>query len=141
VDLRLMGRCPVFARRGGGRGWPGWPLRSIWPAPGWRSGSARRGRARAGVAGPISIRAGPDHRQWQPSGAGGQSGGGAVSRAWGRGEPLAGPPHADFAFADLATGERWTLRINDGPVPWWVLCRAAACRVRGWPIICRWPAC
>ncbi|WDF72999.1 hydroxysqualene dehydroxylase HpnE [Novosphingobium sp. KACC 22771] len=35
--------------------------------------------------------------------------------------PLAGPPHADFAFADLATGERWTLRINDGPVPWWVL--------------------
>jgi len=35
--------------------------------------------------------------------------------------PLAGPLHADFAFADLATGERWTLRINDGPVPWWVL--------------------
>lgn len=38
----------------------------------------------------------------------------------GAGEPLAGPDHADFAFADLATGERWTLRINDGPVPWWV---------------------
>jgi hydroxysqualene dehydroxylase len=35
-------------------------------------------------------------------------------------EPLAGPAHADFAFADLATGERWELRINDGPVPWWV---------------------
>lgn len=35
--------------------------------------------------------------------------------------PLAGPPHATFAFADMATGERWTLRINDGPVPWWVL--------------------
>ena len=36
-------------------------------------------------------------------------------------EPLAGPPHADFAFADLASGERWCLRINDGRVPWWVL--------------------
>jgi squalene-associated FAD-dependent desaturase len=35
-------------------------------------------------------------------------------------EPLAGPPHADFAFADLSTGERWQLRLNDGPVPWWV---------------------
>ena len=35
-------------------------------------------------------------------------------------EPLAGPRHAEFAFADLATGERWNLRINDGPVPWWV---------------------
>lgn len=35
-------------------------------------------------------------------------------------EPLAGPPHAEFAFADLGTGESWTLRINDGPIPWWV---------------------
>jgi hydroxysqualene dehydroxylase len=35
-------------------------------------------------------------------------------------EPLAGPPHAEFAFADLGTDERWTLRINDGPIPWWV---------------------
>lgn len=35
-------------------------------------------------------------------------------------QPLAGPAHADFAFADLASGERWTLRINDGPLPWWV---------------------
>ena len=34
--------------------------------------------------------------------------------------PLAGPEHADFAFADLATGERWCLRINDGRLPWWV---------------------
>lgn len=35
-------------------------------------------------------------------------------------EPLAGPKHADFAFADLGTGERWNLRINDGAIPWWV---------------------
>ena len=34
---------------------------------------------------------------------------------------LSGPDHADFAFADLATGARWTIRINDGPLPWWVL--------------------
>jgi squalene-associated FAD-dependent desaturase len=33
---------------------------------------------------------------------------------------LAGPAAADFPFADLATGERWTLRINDG-WPWWIL--------------------
>lgn len=34
---------------------------------------------------------------------------------------LAGPDHADFAFADLGSGERWTVRINDGALPWWVL--------------------
>ena len=26
----------------------------------------------------------------------------------------------DFAFADLTSGERWTVRPNDGPVPWWI---------------------
>lgn len=34
---------------------------------------------------------------------------------------LAGPDEAAFAFADLASGERWTVRINDGPLPWWLL--------------------
>ncbi|HEX7854542.1 MAG TPA: hydroxysqualene dehydroxylase HpnE [Sphingobium sp.] len=38
--------------------------------------------------------------------------------------PLAGPEHADFAFLDLGTGERWTVRINDGPVPWWIFSTA-----------------
>ena len=33
---------------------------------------------------------------------------------------LIGPERAEFAFADLASGERWTLRPNDGPLPWWV---------------------
>jgi squalene-associated FAD-dependent desaturase len=33
---------------------------------------------------------------------------------------LVGPAAADFPFVDLATGERWTLRINDG-WPWWIL--------------------
>jgi squalene-associated FAD-dependent desaturase len=25
-----------------------------------------------------------------------------------------------FPFMDLKTGERWTLRMNDGPIPWWI---------------------
>jgi hydroxysqualene dehydroxylase len=33
---------------------------------------------------------------------------------------LVGPPAADFSFADVASGERWTLRINDGRLPWWI---------------------
>jgi hypothetical protein len=56
-------------------------------------------------------------------------------------EPLAGPPHAEFAFADLGTGERWTLRINDGPIPGGSPCRLAACRGRGSPTTCRWANC
>ncbi|MEO5586950.1 MAG: hydroxysqualene dehydroxylase HpnE [Novosphingobium sp.] len=42
-------------------------------------------------------------------------------RAVGATAPLAGPDHADFAFADVTTGERWTVGINDGRLPWWVL--------------------
>jgi squalene-associated FAD-dependent desaturase len=34
---------------------------------------------------------------------------------------LAGPQSAAFAFADLASGARWTLRINNGRLPWWIL--------------------
>jgi squalene-associated FAD-dependent desaturase len=36
-------------------------------------------------------------------------------------EPLGGPDHADFAFADLNGGMPWTVRINDGKLPWWVM--------------------
>ena len=43
----------------------------------------------------------------------------AYRRTIGAGEPLAGPDHADFAFADLASGKCWTVRINDGCLPWW----------------------
>ena len=35
-------------------------------------------------------------------------------------ERLVGPDAPEFAFVDLATGERWTLRLNDGPLPWWI---------------------
>lgn len=33
---------------------------------------------------------------------------------------LVGPPHAAFPFIDLATREEWTLRFNDGRIPWWI---------------------
>lgn len=34
---------------------------------------------------------------------------------------LVGPPSANFDFADMASGERWTLKINDGRLPFWIL--------------------
>jgi squalene-associated FAD-dependent desaturase len=34
---------------------------------------------------------------------------------------LTAPPSASFPFIDLATGERWTVRANDGLIPWWIL--------------------
>jgi squalene-associated FAD-dependent desaturase len=33
---------------------------------------------------------------------------------------LVGPDAPEFAFVDLATGERWTLRLSDGLIPWWI---------------------
>ena len=41
-------------------------------------------------------------------------------RTIGAADRLVGPAHADFPFADLENGERWTLRISDGRLPWWV---------------------
>ena len=40
-----------------------------------------------------------------------------------------GPGEAAIPFADLLTGEYWTLRPNEGRLPWWIL--SAARRVRG----------
>jgi squalene-associated FAD-dependent desaturase len=37
--------------------------------------------------------------------------------------PLAGPEVAEFAFFDAASGERWTISLNDGRMPWWLLDR------------------
>jgi hydroxysqualene dehydroxylase len=42
---------------------------------------------------------------------------------------LIGPQSAQFPFADLASGERWTLRFNDGRLPLWVF--DSGCRVPG----------
>lgn len=33
---------------------------------------------------------------------------------------LVGQARASFPFVDLRSGERWTVRPNAGPVPWWV---------------------
>jgi squalene-associated FAD-dependent desaturase len=33
---------------------------------------------------------------------------------------LVGPQHAEFSFVDLASSERWTLRFNDGRLPFWI---------------------
>jgi squalene-associated FAD-dependent desaturase len=38
----------------------------------------------------------------------------------GSADRLVGPPHADFPFVDLASGEHWTLQIGDGRLPWWI---------------------
>jgi squalene-associated FAD-dependent desaturase len=38
----------------------------------------------------------------------------------GAGAGLSGPKRAEFDFLDLASGERWTVRPNRGPLPWWI---------------------
>ncbi len=38
-------------------------------------------------------------------------------------DPLTGPAFATYPFVDVATGRRWTVRINDGPIPFWVFDR------------------
>lgn len=40
--------------------------------------------------------------------------------AIGASERLEGPEEAEFHFADLAGGARWTVRLNNGVVPWWI---------------------
>jgi hydroxysqualene dehydroxylase len=52
------------------------------------------------------------------------SGNPAVQRflgAIGAQDRLTGPTTAAFPYVDVATGQRWTLRPNDGVVPWWIL--------------------
>lgn len=44
----------------------------------------------------------------------------AFLREIGAEQQLIGPKAAEFPFVDLAGGERWTLRLNDGRVPFWV---------------------
>jgi squalene-associated FAD-dependent desaturase len=60
---------------------------------------------------------------------------------------LTGPQEATYAFADLRTGERWQLRINDGPVPWWICSEArrvpgtrAGEYLRGMRLLCARPS-
>src|ERR1700691_5133501 len=39
----------------------------------------------------------------------------------GAADRLVGPPKTQFCFVDLANRERWTLRFNDGRLPFWIL--------------------
>jgi hydroxysqualene dehydroxylase len=41
-------------------------------------------------------------------------------RSIGAEDCLVGPPAAEFSFVDLASGERWRLRFNDGRIPFWI---------------------
>ena len=41
--------------------------------------------------------------------------------AIGASDSLIGPADASFPFLDLATGERWVVRPNRGPLPFWIL--------------------
>lgn len=38
----------------------------------------------------------------------------------GASDRLSGPDRCEFAFFDLRDGARWTMRPNDGRIPWWV---------------------
>lgn len=44
----------------------------------------------------------------------------AYARAIGSEDRLVGPEEAEFSFFDLATNEGWKLRLNNGPIPWWI---------------------
>jgi squalene-associated FAD-dependent desaturase len=44
---------------------------------------------------------------------------GYLARIGARGA-LTGPDEARVDFADIASGERWSVRPNKGPLPWWV---------------------
>ena len=50
-------------------------------------------------------------------------------RRIGTADTMAGPEAPIFPFADLRTGERWTLRLARGRIPWWLL--RAGTRVPG----------
>src|SRR3984885_3568311 len=41
-------------------------------------------------------------------------------REVGAADRLIGPAAAEFQFIDLASRQRWTLRFNDGRLPWWI---------------------
>jgi squalene-associated FAD-dependent desaturase len=50
-------------------------------------------------------------------------------RTLGAAHRLVGPPRAEFPFVDLESREEWTLRFNNGRLPWWIF--SAARRVPG----------
>ena len=61
---------------------------------------------------------------------------GYLRRRSAREQPLIGPATAEFPFVDLASGERWTLRINDGLLRGGFSTPSGACRARARSTIC-----
>jgi len=66
-------------------------------------------------------------------------------RAIGADGALQGPADAEFHFVDRAGGARWTVRLNDGPIPWWIFDksrRVPETRARDYLPLARlmWPA-
>jgi squalene-associated FAD-dependent desaturase len=45
-------------------------------------------------------------------------------RRTGAGDAMIDPGAAVFPFLDLADGRRWTLRLNEGRIPWWIFSRS-----------------
>jgi squalene-associated FAD-dependent desaturase len=41
----------------------------------------------------------------------------------GSNDALTGPEFAQYPFVDIVTGARWTVRINEGPIPFWIFDR------------------
>jgi len=39
----------------------------------------------------------------------------------GASDQLIGPEKAEFPFVDIKTGERWSVELDKGPMPWWIL--------------------
>jgi len=65
-------------------------------------------------------------------------------REVGAADRLIGPVAAEFQFIDLGSRERWTLRFNDGRLPWWIFDpgrRAPGTRARDYAALARllWP--
>ena len=46
---------------------------------------------------------------------------GRYLRAIGTQDRLTGPQEAEFPFVDRGSNRRWSLRPNDGALPWWIL--------------------
>ncbi|WP_287497209.1 hydroxysqualene dehydroxylase HpnE [Pandoraea sp. CB10b_02] len=47
------------------------------------------------------------------------------TRVIGSEHTLTGPGRAEFAFVDLESDERWTVRLSEGRLPWWIFDRRA----------------
>ena len=83
----------------------------------WEAGPAGGGRARSYDDKELGCRIDNGNHLWL---SGNRTIAGFLRRI-GAEHTLAGPTEACFPFFDMASGRRWTVRPNAGPVPWWIL--------------------